>query len=175
VNVLGFDPSIANMGWGVVATPADGVWRPACIVGADTVHTKPSWPIAERIHVLWTVAHDVTARVRPDIVVIEEPAIAGLYARHRGRQRSKGSGLNADALRLLAMATGAIMAGARVAVEEGRWPCRVLERKPSRDEKRARHRILDGMTTGLRLSEHARDALVLALLTATDTRLREAA
>lgn len=170
---LGIDPSIAETGWAVVVAPnADGVWRPDNLVEWGTLRTKPSTPLQDRLMALAEGISSLTTFRQPALIALEEPAIAGLYAQHRGRQRTKATALNAADMRLLHMATAALVIGAKWGSRSG---AELHFVKASRQDKRDRWTSIAGVLAGRRTNEHERDACALAVRALLDHRLRGAA
>ena len=66
--ILGIDPGLATMGWGVVDT--DG--RKNTLVQAGAVITPPDMPMPERLHKIFVDVSGLLCTYEPDEVVFEE-------------------------------------------------------------------------------------------------------
>ena len=68
MRILGIDPGLATMGWGVVDT--DG--RKNTLVQAGAVITPPDMPMPERLHKIFVDVSGLLCTYEPDEVVFEE-------------------------------------------------------------------------------------------------------
>ncbi|MBQ4638919.1 MAG: crossover junction endodeoxyribonuclease RuvC [Clostridia bacterium] len=68
MRILGIDPGLATMGWGVVDT--DG--RKNTLVQAGAVITPPDMPMPERLHKIFVDVSGLLCTYSPDEVVFEE-------------------------------------------------------------------------------------------------------
>ncbi len=172
--VLAFDPSIATAGWAVLRAPPSGLWTRESVVAIGTIRTEPREAIGNRLMILFDRAGEVVTEYHPTSVVIEKPAYPGTYRRTAIRQRSgakSGAVMNAEDMRLNAMASAVLFAGAALV---GRATgLSVRERPASTARKSARHQLIASLIRGIETNEHERDALTLALLEAMDHRLKE--
>ncbi len=77
----------------------------------EVIRTSPETAMPDRLGALHERVTDLLRELRPERCYIETPAIAGVYAARRGRQRGK-SPLNAESVQKLNWAIGALVTAA---------------------------------------------------------------
>lgn len=168
MRALGFDPGLAACGLAVVQLRE----RPE-ILAARTVRTDPALGLERRFELIWRSAWELIAEARPQVVGVEEQRGAFLGYQARGGKT------NADSLRTfeaVGLARGLAYAwGIPVHVIEPR-SIKLAVIGPgggSADKRQVRRAIeslcvfgASGMGASKRLSEHACDAIAIAIAAA---------
>jgi Holliday junction resolvasome RuvABC endonuclease subunit len=112
VILLALDPGLDATGYAVFTVPRlppsqPGNYRNAKLAHG-TIRSGLNATLAERLHQLHTGLADLIREHGPDRIVVEVPAIAGMYDRQRGKARDKGS-FGAAAMTAMHHATGALL------------------------------------------------------------------
>ena len=68
MRILGIDPGLATMGWGVIDTD----YRKSALVMTSAVITPPDMPMHERLHKIFLDVRDICTLYHPDEIVFEE-------------------------------------------------------------------------------------------------------
>lgn len=153
--VLGVDPSLVNLGYAVVSRVASGkhVW-----LDSGTEHTVPADPIPNRLAHLAKTLQRIIDEHRPEMAIVEKPAIHGNYGRATGRSGDDG---DAKALGTAASRADFNTARGAILVTLALAGVRVVEVPASKVSKPGRalqNRIVFPLLVK-RTSEHERDAL----------------
>lgn len=169
--IISIDPGLATTAlarWTVRRWSGPGSWVSApaeakldCLAGTGSFTTNGKKPLAHRLLQIheFVIEQCETA----DLILIEEPAVAGAYAERRGRQRTR-SQLNAKDMASFNRALGVVIAAA-----EQLAPGKVELVKASQMPKLQRHAILAGLLakrkhqTHQPRNGHERDAVWVGL------------
>ncbi len=155
-------------GWRPLEPWADVLRR---LVQHEVIRTSPETAMPDRLGALHARVTDLLRELRPERCYVEQPAIAGVYASRRGRQRGK-SPLNAESIQKLNWAIGALVTAATgelVAVQLVPAP-KIPKEQRIAFVRTALARLGHPLGTQARVSPDLLDAIFLGATCLTDDR-----
>lgn len=110
--LLALDPGLVATGYAVFNVPRLPPTQPGnyrnSLMAHGTIRSGINATLAERLHQLHTGLAAVIREHAPDRMIVEMPAIEGMYARQRAKARDKGS-FGAAETNAMHRATGALL------------------------------------------------------------------
>ncbi len=112
--LIAVDPSIVKPGWAVLRVPSRipnlAAEVRALYVDSGQWGTKSSDPMAERLAYLGDECRQLCDRYPPWRAIVEEPAIAGVYNRNRGKGDVGGVAIMGKSLAMMQRSVGVFLA-----------------------------------------------------------------
>ena len=70
--ILGIDPGLATLGFGVIDTPTQGAESGVAVVDFGVISTPAKTPVGDRLCIIYDDLHSLIDQFQPDQVVIEK-------------------------------------------------------------------------------------------------------
>ncbi|QQE65500.1 crossover junction endodeoxyribonuclease RuvC [Leptolyngbya sp. BL0902] len=70
--ILGIDPGLATLGFGVIDTPSQGAESAVTVIDFGVISTPAKTPVGERLCTIYDDLHSLIDQFQPDQVVIEK-------------------------------------------------------------------------------------------------------
>lgn len=69
MTILGIDPGLKTIGFGIITQPTSKTWE---VTRYGTIETKPSDPICDRLHTIYTNLIELLISLRPNAIGVEK-------------------------------------------------------------------------------------------------------